>query len=96
MSFDPPLPLTSSFSYSAATAPEYDLLIPANVHLSLMRQRALNLHYRQPQACLADARTIFLNALYYNGALSPIALRVSKAQLTAVISVLCTQQKSPL
>ena len=58
-------------------APDYDHIIPAKMCLQVMRDRALHTYYRQPQSMLSDARTIFLNAVLYNGEGSPIAMRVS-------------------
>jgi Bromodomain len=71
-------------SISGTEAPEYEFLVPVNIHLTLMRERACNCHYRQPQSFLADARTVCLNAVLYNGEGSAIALRVGCLQLTFI------------
>jgi hypothetical protein len=59
-------------------APDYDLLIGININLKLMKDRSQNCYYRQPQAYLGDARTIFLNAVFFNGVESPLALRAGE------------------
>lgn len=59
-------------------APDYDLLIGININLKLMKERSKNCYYRQPQAYLGDARTIFLNAVFFNGVESPLALRAGE------------------
>ena len=58
-------------------APDYCLVVACNMYLTLMREKAMHCHYRQPHALLADARTVFLNAIEYNMDGSPIAMRVS-------------------
>jgi hypothetical protein len=70
-------------------APDYDLLIGVNINLELMKERSQNCYYRQPQAYLADMRTIFLNAVFFNGTDSPLALRAGELY-RAVLKALCT------
>lgn len=76
-----PISISNPLSYTASEAPEYEYIVPLNMHLTLMRDRAINCHYRQPQSFLADARTVFSNAVQYNGEGSAIALRVSRSPL---------------
>ena len=61
---------------AANIAPGYELIIPVNIHLNLMKKRAECCYYRNPQSFLSDTRTLYLNAVHYNNDDSPIALRV--------------------
>jgi len=46
--------------------PNYCKFICVCISLSLMQERAANFYYRQPQAFLGDARTIYVNSILFN------------------------------
>lgn len=53
--------------------PDYCRFVSVCITLTLMHQRASNFYYRQPEAFLGDARTIYINSVLFNTEQSFIA-----------------------
>ena len=68
-------------------APEYNQIIAIPMHLDLMRLRASNNYYRQPQAFLGDARTIYVNCSRYNSDMALITLKAGELYRTVYTSI---------
>ena len=69
--------LSPSLSLADVEAPDYSRTIPVGMPLSLLSKRCNTEFYRQPQALVGDARTLYLNCRAYNNEGTDITSSVS-------------------